>query len=97
MENWGGITFFESRLLFDPASSSPSSQRGIFGILAHEMAAFSDREHAAQLSAFAPVRETPGGRTIAARAEESILLDADFCAEKLPAIDAWIAQHAPGR
>ena len=38
MENWGGITFFESRLLFDPASSAPSSRRGIFSILAHEMA-----------------------------------------------------------
>jgi aminopeptidase N len=38
MENWGGITFFESRLLFDPASSSPSARRGIFDILAHEMA-----------------------------------------------------------
>jgi aminopeptidase N len=38
MENWGGITFFESRLLFDPGSSAPSSRRGIFSILAHEMA-----------------------------------------------------------
>jgi aminopeptidase N len=38
MENWGAITFFESRLLFDPASSAPSARRGIFSILAHEMA-----------------------------------------------------------
>src|SRR5712691_12687746 len=38
MENWGGITFFESRLLFDPATSAADSRRGIFGILAHEMA-----------------------------------------------------------
>src|SRR5260370_258038 len=38
MENWGAITFFESRLLFDPASSAPSARRGIFIILAHEMA-----------------------------------------------------------
>jgi aminopeptidase N len=38
MENWGGITFFESRLLFDPASSAGSARRGIFSILAHEMA-----------------------------------------------------------
>ena len=38
MENWGGITFFESRLLFDPASSAAAAQRGIFSILAHEMA-----------------------------------------------------------
>jgi aminopeptidase N len=60
------------------------------------MMAFADREHAAQLDAFAPAHETPGGRMIAARAVESILLDMDFCAEKLPAIDAWIAQHPQG-
>jgi len=38
MENWGGITFFESRLLFDPAASADDARRGIFSILAHEMA-----------------------------------------------------------
>ncbi len=38
MENWGGITFFESRLLLDPATTSPTAQRGIFIVLAHEMA-----------------------------------------------------------
>ncbi|WP_423866120.1 M1 family metallopeptidase [Bradyrhizobium sp.] len=38
MENWGGITFFESRLLFDPSSNAATAQRGIFSILAHEMA-----------------------------------------------------------
>jgi aminopeptidase N len=38
MENWGGITFFESRLLFDPATTAATTRRGIFIILAHEMA-----------------------------------------------------------
>ena len=38
MENWGGITFFESRLLFDPTANAPTVRRGIFSILAHEMA-----------------------------------------------------------
>ena len=38
MENWGGITFFESRLLFDPASNADTARRGIFSVLAHEMA-----------------------------------------------------------
>jgi aminopeptidase N len=38
MENWGGITFFESRLLFDLATNPDSARRGIFGIIAHEMA-----------------------------------------------------------
>ncbi|MHC2337084.1 M1 family metallopeptidase [Bradyrhizobium sp. USDA 4454] len=38
MENWGGITFFESRLLFDPATNPETARRGIFAIIAHEMA-----------------------------------------------------------
>jgi aminopeptidase N len=38
MENWGGITFFESRLLFDPSTNADAARRGIFGVLAHEMA-----------------------------------------------------------
>lgn len=38
MENWGGITFFESRLLFDPTTNPDSARRGIFSIIAHEMA-----------------------------------------------------------
>ena len=38
MENWGGITFFESRLLFDPATNAATARRGIFSVLAHEMA-----------------------------------------------------------
>jgi aminopeptidase N len=38
MENWGGITFFESRLLFDSTTSANEARRGIFGIIAHEMA-----------------------------------------------------------
>ncbi|MGO9450667.1 MAG: M1 family metallopeptidase [Candidatus Binataceae bacterium] len=38
MENWGGITFYEGILLYDPASSPKSLQRRIFAVLAHEMA-----------------------------------------------------------
>jgi aminopeptidase N len=38
MENWGGITFFESRLLFDPATNADTAKRAIFSVLAHEMA-----------------------------------------------------------
>jgi aminopeptidase N len=38
MENWGGITFFESRLLFDPATNPDTARRDIFSVLAHEMA-----------------------------------------------------------
>ena len=38
MENWGGITYFESALLFDPENSSDQTKHDIFAVLAHEMA-----------------------------------------------------------
>ena len=38
MENWGGIVFNESLLLFDPSSSPDALRRNIFRVLAHEMA-----------------------------------------------------------
>ena len=38
MENWGGITYFESVLLFDPEKSSDDTKHNIFAVLAHEMA-----------------------------------------------------------
>ncbi len=38
MENWGGITYFESVLLFDPKISSASTKQDVFAVIAHEMA-----------------------------------------------------------
>ena len=38
MENWGGITFNERHLLFDPQFTAPETKQRIFGIIAHEMA-----------------------------------------------------------
>ncbi|MDB5100553.1 MAG: pepN [Cyanobacteria bacterium RYN_339] len=38
MENWGGITFHEARLLYDPKRSSTSDQQAIYSIIAHEVA-----------------------------------------------------------
>jgi aminopeptidase N len=38
MENWGGIVYNESILLFDPKSSSLETRQGIFDVMAHEMA-----------------------------------------------------------
>lgn len=38
MENWGGITYFESALLFDPRNSSAETKQNIYEVLAHEMA-----------------------------------------------------------
>jgi aminopeptidase N len=38
MENWGGITFIDNALLFDPKASAPATQRTIFNVTAHEMA-----------------------------------------------------------
>jgi aminopeptidase N len=38
MENWGGITYYESKLLFDPKSSSAETKQDIYEVLAHEIA-----------------------------------------------------------
>jgi aminopeptidase N len=38
MENWGGITYYESRLLFDPKNSSAETKQGIYEVIAHETA-----------------------------------------------------------
>src|SRR5947209_715266 len=38
MENWGGITYFESGLLFDPEKTSIQTKQGIYEVIAHEMA-----------------------------------------------------------
>jgi aminopeptidase N len=38
MENWGGITYFESALLFDPEKSSASTRQTIYEVVAHETA-----------------------------------------------------------
>jgi len=38
MENWGGITYYESALLFDPKNSSTETKQNIYEVLAHEMA-----------------------------------------------------------
>lgn len=38
MENWGGITYYESRLLFDPGNSSLETKQHIYEVIAHETA-----------------------------------------------------------
>src|ERR671932_800012 len=38
MENWGGITYFESTLLFDQQNSTVETKQNIHQVLAHEMA-----------------------------------------------------------
>jgi aminopeptidase N len=38
MENWGGITYIDSSLLFDPKDSTQTTKGAIFGVVAHEMA-----------------------------------------------------------
>ncbi len=38
MENWGGITYYESALLFDPKNSPIDTKQTIFAVIAHEMA-----------------------------------------------------------
>ena len=58
------------------------------------MSTFADRAHAEELANFAPVHEAAGGRIAAARAEEEILEAADFRARQIPAVDAWVKEHA---
>jgi len=38
MEDWGLISYIEDALLFDESRSSPDRQRGVFSIVAHEIA-----------------------------------------------------------
>src|SRR5436305_2553177 len=38
MENWGGITYYETALLFDPANSSASTKQRVYEVIAHEVA-----------------------------------------------------------
>jgi aminopeptidase N len=38
MENWGGITYYEAALLFDPKNSSAETKQNIYEVIAHEMA-----------------------------------------------------------
>src|SRR5437764_4463403 len=38
MENWAGITYYESALLFDPKNSSAETKQDIYEVLAHEVA-----------------------------------------------------------
>ncbi len=38
MENWGGITYYETAVLFDPATSSDKTKQTVFEVIAHEMA-----------------------------------------------------------
>ncbi len=38
MENWGGITYYESALLFDPERSSAQTRQTVYEVIAHETA-----------------------------------------------------------
>src|SRR5690242_9523299 len=38
MENWGGIVYNESTLLFGPKNSSIQTRKSVFEVMAHEMA-----------------------------------------------------------
>jgi len=38
MENWGFITYIEDALLYDPAKSSIETKKGVFEVIAHEVA-----------------------------------------------------------
>jgi len=61
------------------------------------MTNFSDSARAAELASFAPAHATSGGRIVAARAQETILIAAELKARALPAVTAWIKQRNGGR
>jgi aminopeptidase N len=72
-----------------------ASRQGPFfrdNFAANLMANFSDRARAGELASFAPAQETAGGRMMSARTQETILTDADFIAQSLPAVDEWVAR-----
>jgi aminopeptidase N len=54
---------------------------------------FSDAARVAELAAFAPVNASSGGRMVAVRAQEAILIAADLKARVLPAVGDWIRQR----
>jgi hypothetical protein len=55
---------------------------------------FSDAARAEEIAGFAPANATAGGRSAAARAAETIRLDADLKTRALPVIDDWIKKHS---
>src|SRR5262245_17861461 len=57
---------------------------------------FSDAARADEIVGFAPVNATAGGRSAAARAAETIRLDADLKTRTLPAIDDWVRKRNRG-
>jgi hypothetical protein len=65
--------------------------------VANFMTNFSDDAHAAALANFAPAQATPGGRVVAARAQETVAIAAELKARALPAIGAWIKERDSGR
>ena len=74
------------------ASKQGPSFRNYF--VSNFMANFSDAARAAELARFAPVHATSGGRIVAARAEEAIMIGAELKARALPAIDDWIKRRS---
>src|SRR5262249_62425802 len=57
------------------------------------MSNFTEEARAAELSNFAPVHATPGGRYVASKAKESILISAEFSARHLAEIDGWVKRR----
>jgi aminopeptidase N len=88
------LEFVRSNFEALSAKQGPSFRHNFVSNL---MAGFSDRSRAAELARFAPVHENSGAEIIATRARESILINADFVAQQLPAVDDWIRRNTAGR
>jgi aminopeptidase N len=73
------------------AKQGPSFRDSFISAL---LSSFSDTERAAELARFVPAHATPGGRIIAARAQEAILIDAELKNRVLPPLDDWLKRRA---
>jgi aminopeptidase N len=65
--------------------------------VANLMTNFSDAARAEELVGFAPTQATSGGRIVVARAQETILTNAELKARVLPAIGEWVKRRNGSR
>jgi aminopeptidase N len=86
----------------DPASLKPALRDAVTSLVGRT----ADRAtyetllalaRAEELIGFAPAQATSGGRIVVARAQETILTNAELKARVLPAIDAWIKRRNGAR
>jgi hypothetical protein len=84
-------TFVQSNFAALAARQGPSFRNNF---VSNFMTNFSDTARAQELAGFAPAHATSGGKIVAARAQEAIMISADLKARVLPAIDEWVKRRS---